>query len=415
MAAGEAIGAVGGLAGGADCMAMGCGGGEPIAGEDADSPPSAGGSGGSGDAPKGSADAAPHAAGSGSGDAAAASGAGKESSTDSAGSNAAAPKKADAQGEATASSKSAAAPDEPSTGSSGTTNKGSGGGSRCSFSPSTPVLMAGGKTKAIGKIKTGDQVESADPKAGKHKGARTVQRIWINHDKDLLDVTVRAEGGHTATLHTTANHPFWDVTSHSWKPAGEPRRGDALNTADDAHVYVVRTRVTPGTADRWNLTVRDLHTYYVVAGKTPVLVHNTNCGDGATKPTYVWRPGRHPEIDDGDQGPLGEDQIVRSGEGIEPGTYIFVQKLDGSVRAMNESLYEEGAFAPESDWPGHTTLADHEPVLFAGGFTVGRREGCWRWPTVQATTNPAVTLLRTTKGITRRSETLPRWRCRASG
>jgi hypothetical protein len=37
---------------------------------------------------------------------------------------------------------------------------------------------------------------------------------------------------------------------------------------------------------------------------------------------------------------------------------------------MNESLYEDGAFDPEADWPGHTTLADHEPVLFAGGFTV---------------------------------------------
>ncbi|TWV53460.1 hypothetical protein FRZ03_09925 [Streptomyces misionensis] len=277
MGAGEAIGAVGGLAGGADCMAMGCGGGEPIAGEDADSPPSAGGSGGSGEAPKASADAAPHEAGSGSGDAAAASGAGEESSTDSVGSNAATPKKADAQQKAAASSKSAAAPDEPSAGNSGTTGRSSGGErSRCSFSPSTPVLMAGGKTKAIGKIKTGDKVESADPETGKHKGARTVQHIWINHDKDLLDVTVRDKNGHKATLHTTANHPFWNDTSHSWKPAGELRRGNALNTADDGHAYVVRTRVTPGTADRWNLTVQQLHTYYVVAGGTPILVHNTD-------------------------------------------------------------------------------------------------------------------------------------------
>ncbi|MGM9465196.1 ricin-type beta-trefoil lectin domain protein [Streptomyces murinus] len=272
MAAGEAIGAVGGLAGGADCMAMGCGGGEPIAGDDADSSPSAGGSDGSGEAPKASADAAPHEAGSGSGDAAAASGAGKESSTDSAGSNAAAPKKADAQGEATASSKAAAAPDEPSTGNSGTTPR-----SRCSFSPETPVLMAGGKTKAIGKIKTGDKVEAADPKTGKHQGARTVQHIWINHDKDLLDVTVRDKDGHTATLHTTANHPFWDATTHTWKPAGELRRGDALNTVDSSHPSVVKTRITPGTANRWNLTVRQLHTYYVLAGNIPVLVHNTSC------------------------------------------------------------------------------------------------------------------------------------------
>ncbi|MFI8073964.1 ricin-type beta-trefoil lectin domain protein [Streptomyces sp. NPDC086033] len=276
MAAGEAIGAVGGLAGGADCMAMGCGGGEPMSGEEADSPPAAGGAGEGGGAPKASADAAPHEAGSGSGDAAAASGAGKESTTDSAGTNAAAPKKADSQGEAAASSKAAAAPDRPSTGNSGTTAR-----SQCSFSPETPVLMAGGKTKVIGKIKTGDKVEAADPETGKHHGARTVQHIWINHDQDLLDVTVRGKDDHTATLHTTANHPFWDDTTHSWKPAGELHPGDALNTADDGHASVVRTRITPGTANRWNLTVHELHTYYVLAGDVPVLVHNTGCPTAA--------------------------------------------------------------------------------------------------------------------------------------
>ncbi|MFJ9349423.1 hypothetical protein [Streptomyces sp. NPDC101237] len=45
---------------------------------------------------------------------------------------------------------------------------------------------------------------------------------------------------------------------------------------------MVTTRITPGTADRWNLTVRELHTYYVVAGGVPILVHNTDeaCGLG---------------------------------------------------------------------------------------------------------------------------------------
>lgn len=31
-------------------------------------------------------------------------------------------------------------------------------------------------------------------------------------------------------------------------------------------------------ARAYNLTVDDLHTYYVLAGETPVLVHNSNCG-----------------------------------------------------------------------------------------------------------------------------------------
>ena len=146
----------------------------------------------------------------------------------------------------------------------------------CSFSPDTPVLMDKGKTKPIGKIKTGDKVEAADPNTGKHQGSRTVQHVWINHDHDLLDVTIRTKDGRTATIHTTSNHPFWDDTKHTWVPAGKLHRGDALNTDANGHAYVVTTKTTPGSANRWNLTVQQFHTYYVLAGTTPILVHNCN-------------------------------------------------------------------------------------------------------------------------------------------
>ncbi|MFJ9710837.1 RHS repeat-associated core domain-containing protein [Streptomyces sp. NPDC101234] len=144
----------------------------------------------------------------------------------------------------------------------------------CSFAPSTRVLMAGGNTKPISKIKVGDKVQAASPKTGKHQGSRTVQRIWINHDHDLLDLSIRTKDGHTATLHTTVNHPFWDDTTHSWVPANGVRPGDALATATNGHVSVVAFKTTVGAANRWNLTVQQLHTYYVLAGQTPVLVHN---------------------------------------------------------------------------------------------------------------------------------------------
>ncbi|WP_143070926.1 ricin-type beta-trefoil lectin domain protein [Streptomyces malaysiense] len=176
----------------------------------------------------------------------------------------------------------AAAPSEPATGASGT------GEGRCSFSPSTRVLMAHGKTKAIAAVKTGDKVEAGDPTTGKHRGPRTVQHVWINHDHDLLDVTIRTKTGHTATLHTTANHPFWDDTARSWLPAGRLHIGDALNTAANGHVHVVTTHITPGTANRWNLTVQQLHTYYVLAGGTPILVHNSN-GCGPDNQTFATR------------------------------------------------------------------------------------------------------------------------------
>ncbi|MGW2697803.1 polymorphic toxin-type HINT domain-containing protein [Streptomyces sp. NPDC001296] len=82
--------------------------------------------------------------------------------------------------------------------------------------------------------------------------------------------------GRAEVIHTTSTHPFYDATTHTWLPAGKLPRGDALNTATDHHAYVVATHPTPGAANRWNLTVQQLHTYYVVAGGTPVLVHNCN-------------------------------------------------------------------------------------------------------------------------------------------
>ncbi|MFJ5305657.1 ricin-type beta-trefoil lectin domain protein [Streptomyces sp. NPDC088350] len=212
---------------------------------------------------------------------AAEAGAAEKATKDASAAKGAAAKDADPQAEATHSNAAAAKPDTPAKGASGSP-KG------CSFSPDTPVLLSGGKTKPIGKIKPGDKVEAANPKTGKHQGARTVQHVWINHDRDLLDLTIRTADGQTATLHTTANHPFWDDTSHTWVPAGKLHDGDALSTATNGHAFVVSTQPTPGAANRWNLTVQQLHTYYVMAGTTPVLVHNKNCPD-----SVVLGVGKH--------------------------------------------------------------------------------------------------------------------------
>ncbi|MFJ3804587.1 RHS repeat-associated core domain-containing protein [Streptomyces sp. NPDC090088] len=160
---------------------------------------------------------------------------------------------------------------------------------KCSFAPATLVLIANGKTKPIRDVKPGDKVEAADPETGKHQGTRTVQHVWINHDHDLLDLTIRTKNGQTATLHTTANHPFWNDTTHTWVPAGKLHHGDTLNTATNGHAYVDAVHPTSGTANRWNLTVEQLHTYYVVAGGVSILVHNTGCPND---PVVLYRsPG----------------------------------------------------------------------------------------------------------------------------
>ncbi|MDI5963241.1 polymorphic toxin-type HINT domain-containing protein [Streptantibioticus silvisoli] len=151
------------------------------------------------------------------------------------------------------------------------------GVSECySFAPTTPVLLSDGRTKPIGKVKAGDSVKTGDYLTGKPKGSQQVTAVHINDDTDLLDLTVRTGDGHLSTVHTTGNHPVWDVTRHLWVPAGQLKPGERLGTTTHTVVRVAAVHRVAGTAHRWNLTVADLHTYYVMAGVTPVLVHNCN-------------------------------------------------------------------------------------------------------------------------------------------
>ncbi|MFD5466564.1 polymorphic toxin-type HINT domain-containing protein [Kitasatospora sp. NPDC127059] len=151
---------------------------------------------------------------------------------------------------------------------------GIGGG--CSFSPDTQVLLGDGSAKDIADVRPGDEVQTGDPTDGKPAGSNTVRALWINHDDNLLDVTVSDAQGTKAVLHTTANHPFWDDTEHAWVAAGDLASGHSLSTPYGTTATVEKLSLEAGAADRFNLTVDDRHTYYVLAGATPVLVHNTS-------------------------------------------------------------------------------------------------------------------------------------------
>jgi Pretoxin HINT domain len=160
----------------------------------------------------------------------------------------------------------------------------------CSFTPETPVLTKGGKTKPIKDIKSGDEVEAASPEDGKRQGPRRVTATHVNHDDDLVNLTIEATDGKPVVLHTTSKHPFWDDTLHAWVPAGHLTPGHELQTAHNAHARVTAIRPVPGAADMYNLTVDQLHTYYVLAGQTSVLVHNA-CGPVRASAGHVYRGG----------------------------------------------------------------------------------------------------------------------------
>jgi RHS repeat-associated protein len=149
-----------------------------------------------------------------------------------------------------------------------------------SFRADTQVLMADGSSKPIGKIKLGDKVKATDPRTGKTV-TRTVTALHHNRDSDLVDVTVTDARGRVVVLHTTQHHPFWDDSQGRWVEAGSLRPGERLHTRSGAAATVAGVRSFAGSAEMHDLTVDDVHTFYVQAGDTPVLVHNAppkGCG-----------------------------------------------------------------------------------------------------------------------------------------
>lgn len=144
-----------------------------------------------------------------------------------------------------------------------------------SFAPSTPVLMADGKTKPISDVEVGDEVLATDPKTGETT-AREVIDVHLNNDVELTDLTLIIQDG-LETLHTTQHHPFWSVTRGQWVDAGDLEPSERLATRGGQPLAVSTARNFTGQASMHDLTVQAIHTYYVLAGKTPVLVHN--CGN----------------------------------------------------------------------------------------------------------------------------------------
>ncbi|MFI6823944.1 polymorphic toxin-type HINT domain-containing protein [Micromonospora sp. NPDC050187] len=181
------------------------------------------------------------------------------------------------------SPKPPAPPRKPTGGSGPTTTKAKSGGPSCrhSFAPDTRVLLADGGTRRIDEVDEGDRVLAHDPETGR-TSAEVVTELHINRDRELTDLVVRNEDGEFVTLETTQHHPFWSESREQWVDAGELRATEWLKTSTGEQVTVAKVRNFLGVETMRDLTVANVHTYYVLAGNTPVLVHN--CTPGADKP-----------------------------------------------------------------------------------------------------------------------------------
>ncbi len=150
---------------------------------------------------------------------------------------------------------------------------------RC-FLAGTDVLMASGATKHIEDVEVGDQILATDPETGETGPRQVTQLIITEDDKHFNELSIATPDGITQ-LTATHEHPFWSPSEHDWIAAGKLTAGMTLRTDTGDTVIVTSNRAFTRHARTYNLTVDDLHTYYVLAGETPVLVHNSGPGCGS--------------------------------------------------------------------------------------------------------------------------------------
>jgi RHS repeat-associated protein len=143
------------------------------------------------------------------------------------------------------------------------------------FLAGTDVLMADGTTKDIEDVELGDKVLAADPESGE-SGPREVTRLIVTEeDKHFNELSIATEDG-AEKLTATHEHPFWSPSALLWVEARDLKPGMTLLTDEGDTVIITGNRPYTRHARTYNLTVDDLHTYYVLAGQTPVLVHNSS-------------------------------------------------------------------------------------------------------------------------------------------
>ncbi|MEW1693880.1 Hint domain-containing protein, partial [Streptomyces sp. NPDC091263] len=155
-----------------------------------------------------------------------------------------------------------------------------------SFLPGTQVLFADGRTVSIEAVRVGDLVEATDPDSGLTQARRVDQAITTYDDKDFTRLVFRTRGG-PAVITATDTHPFWVSGERRWADAGDITPGMKLRTPDGSVLAVAAVSRYTQHRTTHDLTVNGIHTYYVVAGGTPVLVHNDDPCEMVSKPNAL--------------------------------------------------------------------------------------------------------------------------------
>src|SRR5579863_6905220 len=153
-----------------------------------------------------------------------------------------------------------------------------------SFASATLVATSRGE-QAIGTLKVGQTVLAYNPQTKKME-YEPILHVWINHDNDLVDLTISARAaaqhgkanssGETQTsevIHTNKKHPFL-TEEKGFLPVAQITLGMHILQADGQYGVITGWTVVPGVMVMYNLEVAQDHTYTVGVGEW--VVHN--CG-----------------------------------------------------------------------------------------------------------------------------------------
>ncbi|MFF3350618.1 DNRLRE domain-containing protein [Streptomyces sp. NPDC002779] len=149
-----------------------------------------------------------------------------------------------------------------------------------SFVPGTQVVLPDGSTTAIEKLKVGDQVVATDPETGQTEPRYVTNARSHKGEKALVTLTVDRDGkdgeAKPVEITSTAAHLYWLPDFGRWVEAEDLKSGMWLQTSAGTWVQITAIDTAHRTERVYNLSVEGVHTYYVGAGHTAVLVHN--CG-----------------------------------------------------------------------------------------------------------------------------------------
>jgi len=225
-----------------------------------------------------------------------------------------------------------------------------------SFGADTLVALADGTYVPIADVQFGDQVLAYD-----FDTAETVARevtATLPHADWLLD----AHFSDGTVMEVTEDHRFWSITDDAWVELQDLDGDDQLLTPNGAMVTVEWLDWDAGvTAPAWDLTVDDVHNFFVTAeaGGEPLLVHNQTlvrlaCGAKVDADTFVRIAAAEDALDSETRlklSALSQQLSVRTAPDVVAGNRsildLFVEELESvTAPSIMKRILENATVGP---------------------------------------------------------------------